>query len=137
MANSAFGRLNKSVWSLRDIPVKLKLRLYKVLILPIVIYGSETWSLTQLDTKKLSVLENNCLRAILNIRQHYVSIDEIRKSAKQQNSIENIIRKIRVTRFGYLCRLNDESLQKRMRKEDFNKRRNRGRPKKRWIDLIK
>ena len=24
-----------------------------------------------------------------------------------------------------------------MTKEDFNKRRNRGRPKKRWIDLIK
>ena len=39
--------------------------------------------------------------------------------------------------FGHVCCLNDESLQKWMMKEDFNKRRNRGRPKKRWTDLIK
>ena len=36
-----------------------------------------------------------------------------------------------------MCRVNDESLQKQMMKEDFNKRRNRGRSKKRWTDLIK
>ena len=41
-ANSAFGRLKKSVWSRRDIPTKLKLRLYNALILPIAIYASET-----------------------------------------------------------------------------------------------
>ena len=137
MANSAFDRLKRSVWLRRDISVKLKLRLYSALILPIAIYGSETCSLTQLDAKKLSVFRNNCLRAILNIRlQDYVSIDEIRKSTKQHNSIENIIRKGRLTWFGNICRLNDEILRKRMTKEDFNKR-NRGRPKKRSIDLNK
>ena len=126
LANSTFGIFKKSVWSRRDISVKLKLRLYSALILPIAIYGSETWSLTQLDTKKLSVFENNCLTAILNIRlQDHASIDEIRKSAKQQNSIENIIRKRRLTWFGQVCHLNDEILQKRMMK-GFNKKRNRG-----------
>ena len=78
-------------------------------------------SLTQLDTKKLNVCENNCLRAILNIRlQYHVSIDEIRKSAKQQNNIENIIRKRHLTWFGHICHLSDESFQKRMMKEDLN-----------------
>ena len=138
MANSAFDRLKKSVWSRRDISVKLKLRLYNVLILPIAIYGSETWSLKQIDTKTLSVLENSCLRAILNIRiKDHVSIDGILRSSKQQNNVENIIRKRRLTWFEHVYCLNDESLQKRMIKEDFNKRRNRERPKKRWIDLIK
>ena len=77
LGNSVFVRLKKGIWSRRDISVKLKLRLYNALILPIAIYGSETWSLTQRDTKKLSVFENNCLRAILNNRlQDHVSIDE-------------------------------------------------------------
>ena len=86
----------------------------------------------------MSVFENNCLRAVSNIRlQDHVSINEIRKSAKQQNSIENIIGKRRLTWFGQVCRLNDETLQKRMMKEDFNKNRNSERPKDRWTDLIK
>ena len=53
IANSAYGRLRKSVWSRRDIPTKLKLRLYNALIQPIAIYGNETWFLTQLDTQKI------------------------------------------------------------------------------------
>ena len=119
--NSAFGRLKKCVWSRRDISLKLKLRLYSALISPIATYRSKMGSLTQLDTKKLNVCENNCLRAILNIRlQYHVSIDEIRKSAKQQNNIENIIRKRHLTWFGHICHLSDESFQKRMMKEDLN-----------------
>ena len=81
------------------------------LLLPTSINGCETWFLTQLDGKKLSVFENNCLRANLNIRlQDHVSIDKTRKSAKQQNSTENIIQKGRLTCFGYVGRLNGESL---------------------------
>ena len=55
------------------------------------------WSLTQLDSKKLSIFENNFLREIINIGlQDHGSINEIQKSVKQQNSIENIIRKRRL-----------------------------------------
>ena len=38
LANTAFGRLKKNVWSRRDISVSLKLRLYKSLILPVAIW---------------------------------------------------------------------------------------------------
>ena len=96
------------------------------------------WSLTYFDSKKLSIFENNFLREIMNIGlQDHGSINEIQKSAKQQNSIENIIRKRRLTWFGHVCHLNDECFQKRMMKEDFCKKRNRRRPKKKRIDLIK
>ena len=112
LANSAFGRLKKIVWSRRDVSVNLNLRLYM---------GSETWYLRQLDTKKLNVFENNCLRAILTTRlQGHVSINEIQKSAKQRNSIEKKTRKRRLAWFGHVFRLNDEILQKRMMKEEFN-----------------
>ena len=36
--------------------------------------------------------------------------------------MENIIRKRRLIWLDHVCRLNDESLQKRMMKEDFNKK---------------
>ena len=44
MASRAFGRLRTEIWTSREVSRKLKIRLYKALILPIAIYGSETWT---------------------------------------------------------------------------------------------
>ena len=83
LANVAFGKLQKNIWSRGDISIALKVRLYKVLILLIAIYGSETWSLTKHDAQKLSVFENNCIRTILGIRlQDRVSLKKLWKKAK-------------------------------------------------------
>ena len=66
----------------------LKLWSYNRLILPIAMNGSEIWSLTQLDTKKMNMFENNSLHTILSIKiQDYVSIIEIRKQAEQKKTI--------------------------------------------------
>ena len=55
LAASALGRLRTSIWNKRDIPLKLKLRLYNALILPIAIYASETWTLKNEDSRRLLV----------------------------------------------------------------------------------
>ena len=60
------------------------------------------------------MFENNCLRVILNIRlQDRVSINEIKKQAKQQNPLENFIRKRRLNWFGHVCRMREQSLQEK------------------------
>ena len=45
----------------------LKVRLYHALILPIVTYAAETWTLTAEDTRRLEAFEMRCLRAILGV----------------------------------------------------------------------
>jgi hypothetical protein len=40
----------------------LKVRIYKTIILPVVLYGCETWSLTVREEHKLRVFENRVLR---------------------------------------------------------------------------
>jgi hypothetical protein len=42
----------------------LKIRIYKTLILPVVLYACETWSLTLREDHKLRVFENRALRRI-------------------------------------------------------------------------
>jgi hypothetical protein len=42
----------------------LKVKLYKTLILPVVLYGCETWSLTVREEHRLRVFENRVLRRI-------------------------------------------------------------------------
>jgi hypothetical protein len=41
---------------------KLKLKIYKTIILPVVLYGCKTWSLTLRDEHRLRVSENRVLR---------------------------------------------------------------------------
>ena len=138
LASIAFGKLRNSIWSRRNINRKLKLRLYKSLIIPIAIYGSEIWAMTKEDCRILQVFENNCLRSILGVTlRDKMSIDKIHRMAGIENNICNTIRKRRLTWFGHVCRRSDDSLVKQIFKEDFRKKRGRGRPPKRWSDLIK
>ena len=43
---------------------KLKVKTYKTIILPVVLYGCKTWSLTLRDEHRLRVFENKVLRKI-------------------------------------------------------------------------
>jgi hypothetical protein len=43
---------------------KLKIKIYKTVILPVVLYGCETWSLTLKEERRLRVFENRVLRRI-------------------------------------------------------------------------
>jgi hypothetical protein len=42
----------------------VQVRIYKTMILPVVLYGCETWSLTLREEHKQSVFENRVLRRI-------------------------------------------------------------------------
>jgi hypothetical protein len=50
--------------SYRLISKNLKIKIYKTVILPIVLYGCETWSLTLREEHRLRVFENRVLRKI-------------------------------------------------------------------------
>ena len=43
---------------------KLKIKIYRTIILPVVLYGCEAWSLTLREERKLRVFENMVLRRI-------------------------------------------------------------------------
>jgi hypothetical protein len=43
---------------------KLKIRIYRTIIFPVVLYGCETWSLTLKEKRRVRVFENRVLRRI-------------------------------------------------------------------------
>ena len=47
---------------------KLKIKIYRTIILPVVLYGCETWSLTLREEHRLRVFENSVLREYLGLR---------------------------------------------------------------------
>ena len=56
----------------------LKIKMYRTVILPVVLYGCETWSLTFRDERRLSVFENRVLRRIFGPKRDEVA-EEWRK----------------------------------------------------------
>jgi len=51
----------------------LKIKIYRIIILPVVLHGCETWSLTLREEKKVRVVENMVLRRIFGPRREEVT----------------------------------------------------------------
>ena len=52
---------------------KLKIKIYRTIILPVVLYGCETWSLTLREERRLRVFENRVLRRVFGPRREEVT----------------------------------------------------------------
>jgi hypothetical protein len=48
---------------------KVKIKIYTIIILPVVLYGCETWSLILKEGHRLKVLENRVLRRIFGLKR--------------------------------------------------------------------
>jgi hypothetical protein len=53
----------------------IKIRIYKTIILPVVLYGCKTWSLTLREIHRLRVFENSVLRRIFGLRRDELTGD--------------------------------------------------------------
>ena len=51
----------------------LKIKIYRTIILPVILYGCETWSLTLRENCRLRVLENRVLRRIFGPKMDKVT----------------------------------------------------------------
>jgi hypothetical protein len=51
----------------------VKIRIYKTIVLPLVLYGRETWSLTLREEHRLKVFENRVLRRIFGPKRDEVT----------------------------------------------------------------
>ena len=67
-ASVAFGRLRTNVWDRIGIRHDTKLKVYKAVVLPTLLYARETWTVYQRHAKKLNHFHLSCLRKLLKIR---------------------------------------------------------------------
>jgi len=53
----------------------LKIKIYRTIILPVVLYGCETWSLTLREERKLKVFENRVLKRIFGPKRDELTME--------------------------------------------------------------
>ena len=62
MFNNPFHPESRAVYEM--LSKNLKIKIYRTIILPVVLYGCETWSLTLREEHRLRVFESRVLRRI-------------------------------------------------------------------------
>ena len=93
--------------SSRLLSKNLKIKIYRTIILPVVLYGCETWSLTLREERKLRVFENKVLRRIFGPRRDDVTGEWRRLHNAELNylySSPNIVRVIKWRRMRWVKR---------------------------------
>jgi hypothetical protein len=87
MSGKAYYHLVQNVLSSRLLSKNLKIKIYRTIILPIVLYGCETWSLTLREERKLRVFESMVLRRIFEPRRDEVMVDWRRLHNEELNDL--------------------------------------------------
>ena len=63
----------QNIFSSSLLSKNLKIRIYRTKILPVVLYGCETWSLTLREERRMRVYENRVLRRIFRPKRNEVT----------------------------------------------------------------
>jgi len=121
----------------------LKIKIYRTIILPVVLYGCETWSLTLKEERRLRVFENRVLRRVFGPKRDEVT----RKWRKLHNeelrdiySLPNIVRVVKSRRMrwpGHVALMGEGRVVHRVLVRKPEGKRPLGRPRRRWEDNIK
>ncbi len=137
-ASQALGRLKHRVFKEHNIRMSTKISVYKAVVLPSLLYGSETWTLYRRHINKLEQFHTRALRSILGVKwQDKITNLEILDRA-DCTSIEAILIKTQLRWVGHVIRMDDKRMPKRLLYSELvHGKRGRGRPRKRFKDTIK
>ena len=130
----------QNLLSSRLLSKNLKIKIYRTIILPVVLYGCETWSLTLREERKLRVFENMVLRRIFGPRRDEVTGEWRRLHNEELNDLHsspNIVRVIKSRWAGYVARMGEKRGVYRVLMGKPEGKRPLGRPRRRWADNIR
>lgn len=142
LANKCYYGLSKHLRS-QILSRKTKIQLYKTLIVPVLTYGSETWTMTQAEEQALLTFERKILRRIFGgvcenglwRRRYNYELYDIFKNYEGRDII-TFIKVGRLRWAGHIIRSQENNpINKVFNIEPVGKRR-QGRPKLRWKDGV-
>ena len=113
-----------------------KVCLVKAMVFPVVMYGSESWTVKKAECQRIDAFELWCWRRLLRVPwTARRSNQSILKGISPEYSLEGLMLKLKLQYFGYLMQRTD-SLEKTLRLGKIEGGRRRGRQRMTWLDDI-
>ena len=116
-----------SILKSRDITLPTKVHPVKAMVFPVVMYGSESWTVKKAECRRIDAFELWCWRRLLRVPwTARRSNQSILKEISPGCSLEGLMLKLKLQYFGHLMRRID-SLEKTLMLGGIGGRRRRGR----------
>ena len=94
-----------SILKSRDITLPTKVRLIKVMVFPVVMYGCESWTIKKAECQRIDGFELWCWRRLLRVLwTARRSNQSILKEISPECSLEGLMLKLKFQYFGHLMR---------------------------------
>ena len=123
-----------SVLKSRDITLPTKVHL--VIVLLVVMYGCESWTIKKAECQRIDVFELWCWRRLLRVPWTARRPNQyILKEISPEYSLEKLMLKLKVQYFGHLMRKTD-SFEKTLMMGKIEGWRRRGQQRMRWLNGI-
>ena len=101
-----------SILKSRDITLPTKIHLVKAIVFPVVMYGSESWTIKKAAHRRIDAFELWCWRRLLKVTwATRRSNQSILKEISSEYSLEGLMLKLKLQYFGHLMQKTD-SLEK-------------------------
>ena len=125
-----------SIFKSRDITLPTKVHLVKAIVFPVVMYGSESWTVKKAKRRRIYAFELWCWRRLLGVPWTAKrSNQSILKEISLGCTLEGLMLKLKLQYFGHLMRRID-SLGQTLMLAGIGGRSRRGRQRMRWLDGI-
>ena len=125
-----------SVLKSRDITLLTKVHIVKAMIFPVVLYGSESWTVKKDEHQRINAFELWCWRSLLRVPWTARRSNEfIWKEISPEYTLDGLMLKLKFQYFGHLMGRTD-SLEKTLMLRKIKDRRRRGQQRMRWLDGI-
>jgi hypothetical protein len=126
------------IWRNQGVSLNTKLRLLDCLVLPIALYGCETWTMNKADIDKLCAFGMKCLRVMFNInwRDHVTNHEIATRASRPEGYIVETVQHRQHTWLGHVLRMDGNRLPKMSLQAHAHDVRCRGRPRKSWVESV-
>ena len=136
-AAASFRALSRILWYQPRIKKHHKLRMFKAAVLPVLLYGSESWTPLAPHLCRLQGFVMRCLRVILGIsRRENLRDTEVRRRAGLP-TVDTLIRQRRLRWLGHIMRMEPERLPRQLLAcRPAGGSRRAGGQKLRWAEIV-
>ena len=121
-----------NIWKSSYIGTQTKIRIFKTTVIGVLLYGSESWKVTNTITQKLDTFQTRCLRRILKIIWLNKISNEELYLRTQTAAISDQIKEKRWRWIGHILRREPTAISRVALKWTPPGKRNRGRPRETW-----
>ena len=121
----------------KRLPARVKGKVYSSVIRPAMVYGLETMIVTKKQVEEMEVVEMKMVRFAMGVtRKDKIRNDHIRSTIKVE-WLGMKMREGRLRWYEHVMRRDQEYVGRKMMEMELPGKRRRGRPKKRFLDVVK